>query len=141
MSHADFPGSEVDRREGWGLVGRLPGTGDGAQLMLNGHIDVVPTGDRHAWSDDPFGGEIRGERIFGRGSCDMKAGLLAAYWAVQAIRTAGVRLRGDVLLASVQGEEDGGLGTFATLQRGCAPTPVSSPNPPTWTSSRPTRAR
>jgi acetylornithine deacetylase len=118
MAHADFPGSEVERREAWGLVGRLPGTGGGSRLMLNGHIDVVPTGDRNAWADDPFGGGIRGERIFGRGSCDMKAGLVAAYWAVQAIRTAGVGLRGDLLLASVQGEEDGGLGTFATLQRG-----------------------
>jgi acetylornithine deacetylase len=48
----------------------------------------------------------------------MKAGLVAAHWAVQAIRTAGVGLRGDLILASVQGEEDGGLGTFATLQRG-----------------------
>jgi acetylornithine deacetylase len=48
----------------------------------------------------------------------MKAGLLAAHWAVQAIRTARVGLRGDLILASVQGEEDGGLGTFAMLERG-----------------------
>jgi acetylornithine deacetylase len=117
-AHPDFPGMEVERTAAWGLVGRLAGTGDGATLMLNGHIDVVPTGDPDAWSTDPFGGEIRDGRLLGRGSCDMKAGLTAAYWAVQAIRRSGVRLRGDVLLASVQGEEDGGLGTFATLQRG-----------------------
>jgi len=48
----------------------------------------------------------------------MKAGLIAAHWAVQAIRASGVTLRGDLLVSSVQGEEDGGLGTFATLQRG-----------------------
>ncbi len=48
----------------------------------------------------------------------MKAGLLASYWAVQAVRRSGIRLGGDVLIASVQGEEDGGLGTFATLRRG-----------------------
>ena len=48
----------------------------------------------------------------------MKGGLLAAHWAVQAIRASGVRLRGDVLLASVQGEEDGGLGTYSLLRRG-----------------------
>jgi len=48
----------------------------------------------------------------------MKAGLIAAHWAVQAIRSAGIRLGGDLLLASVQGEEDGGLGTYALLQRG-----------------------
>ncbi len=116
----DFPGMEVAHDEAWGLVGRLPGTGsgDGATLMLNGHIDVVPPGDRGAWSDDPFSGTIRDGRLLGRGACDMKAGLVAMHWATQAIRAAGVRLRGDLLLASVQGEEDGGLGTYSLLQRG-----------------------
>lgn len=117
-SQDDFPGMEVERDEAWGLVGRLPGTGDGTSLMLNGHIDVVPIGDPGAWTAAPFEGEVRSEDVYGRGSCDMKAGLLAAHWAVQAIRRAGVRLRGDVLVASVQGEEDGGLGTYALLDRG-----------------------
>ncbi len=116
--HPDFPGMEVARREAWGLVGRLPGAGDGACLMLNGHIDVVPTGDLGAWQEEPFSGDVRGGRLFGRGACDMKAGLIAAHIAIQAIRRSGTRLRGDVLIASVQGEEDGGFGTFATLQRG-----------------------
>ena len=113
-----FPGMEVERSEAWGLVGRLPGTGEGPALMLNGHIDVVPIGDPGAWPIDPFGGTVADGRMYGRGACDMKAGLVAAYWAVQAVRRSGVRLRGDLLLASVQGEEDGGLGTFATLDRG-----------------------
>ena len=119
-AHADFPGMEVDRDEAWGLVGRLAGSGNGngATLMLNGHVDVVPTGDGEAWIDGPFDGAVRGTEMFGRGTCDMKAGLIAALWAVRAIRTSGVRLRGDLLIAPVQGEEDGGLGTFATLQRG-----------------------
>ena len=114
----EFPGMEVERSEAWGLVGRRPGTGDGASLMLNGHIDVVPIGDPGAWSTAPFEAEVRGGDLHGRGSCDMKAGLVAALWATEAIRTAGVSLRGDLLMASVQGEEDGGLGTFATLRRG-----------------------
>lgn len=114
----DFPGVEVERREAWGLVGRLPGTGDGPSLMLNGHVDVVPIGDPHAWAFAPFGGEVSQNNLYGRGSCDMKAGLIAAHWAIQAIRSANVRLGGDVLFASVQGEEDGGLGTFALLERG-----------------------
>ena len=117
-AHADFPGMEVARAEAWGLVGRLPGTGDGAALMLNGHVDVVPIGDPEAWTAAPFAGDVRDGAVYGRGACDMKAGLLAAQWAVQAIRRAQVRLRGDVVLASVQGEEDGGLGTFALLDRG-----------------------
>lgn len=114
----EFPGMEVERAEAWGLVGVLRGTGDGASLMLNGHVDVVPIGDPDAWSDQPFDAVVRGDRLHGRGACDMKAGVIAAHWAVQAIRSAGVRLRGDVVLASVIGEEDGGLGTFATLRRG-----------------------
>ena len=118
QGQSDFPGMEVHRDEAWGLLGRLAGTGDGASLMLNGHIDVVPQGDRDAWTDDPFSGTIRDGNVMGRGTCDMKAGLIACHWAVQAIRRAGVRLRGDVLVASVQGEEDGGLGTYSLLRRG-----------------------
>lgn len=121
LAHPDFPGVEVDRREAWGLVGRLPGRGDGdgPSLMLQGHIDVVPAGPDHAWRDgSPYSGEVVSGELHGRGTCDMKGGLVAAVWAVRALRRAGVPLRGDVLLASVQGEEDGGLGSFAMLERG-----------------------
>ena len=124
-----FPGVEVDRTEAWGLVGRLPGTGHGPSLMLNGHVDVVPIGDPDAWTFAPFDGDVRDNNLCGRGSCDMKAGLIAAHWAVQAIRTAQVRLRGDLLVASVQGEEDGGLGTFALLQRGWSADACLIPEP------------
>jgi acetylornithine deacetylase len=116
--HPDFPGMEVERREAWGLVGRLAGAGDGPTLMLNGHIDVVPTGDLEAWDVSPFAATQRAGRLFGRGACDMKAGLVAALAAADALRAAGVRLRGDLVVTPVQGEEDGGLGTFALLQRG-----------------------
>jgi len=93
------------------------GGSTGDPVLVHGHLDVVPA-DADDWQLHPFSGEIRDGRLMGRGSCDMKAGLVAAYWAVQAIRRSGVGLRGDLLLASVQGEEDGGLGTFATLERG-----------------------
>jgi acetylornithine deacetylase len=117
-AHPDFPGMEVERTEAWGLAACWPGVAEGPTLMLNGHIDVVPTGDPDAWVDPPFAGVTRSGHVFGRGACDMKAGLVAAWYAVEALRHAGVHLRGDVVLASVQGEEDGGLGTFALLQRG-----------------------
>ena len=130
-AHPDFPGMEVERTEAWGLVGRLPGAGDGATLMLNGHIDVVPTGDPDAWIEHPFSGDVRDGRLYGRGACDMKAGLIAAHWAVQAIRGSGVQLRGDLLVASVQGEEDGGLGTFGMLQRGWTADACVIPEPTT----------
>ena len=119
MAEPDFPGVEVQRREAWGLVGRLPGRGDGPTLMLDGHVDVVPTGDPDAWSrPDPFSGAVVAGELHGRGACDMKAGIVASMTAVEAVRRAGAPLRGDVLLACVPGEEDGGLGTYATLRRG-----------------------
>lgn len=115
----DFPGLEAPRSEAWGLVGRLPGRGDGATLMFNGHVDVVPAGQRSSWPDSgAFSADVRDGSLFGRGSCDMKGGLVAALWATQALRRSGAPLRGDLLMACVQGEEDGGLGTFATLRRG-----------------------
>jgi acetylornithine deacetylase len=112
-----FPGMEAPRDEGWGLVGSW-GADDGPTLVLNGHIDVVPPGDGALWTTDPWSAEVRGGRVLGRGACDMKAGLAAQVAAVEALAAAGVRLRGRVQLQSVVGEEDGGLGTFATLQRG-----------------------
>ncbi len=112
-----FPGMEAPRDEAWGLAGSFGGT-DGPTLVLNGHVDVVPTGDLAAWTVAPFGGAVRGDRVYGRGTCDMKGGLACQLIAVAVLREAGVRLRGRVLLESVVGEEDGGLGTFATLRRG-----------------------
>ncbi|MCZ6695505.1 MAG: ArgE/DapE family deacylase [Acidobacteria bacterium] len=87
-------------------------------LILNGHIDVVPAGERKRWSVDPFRAEVRDGAIFGRGSCDMKGGLAASTIAVRACRSLGVVPRRGVLLQSVTGEETGGLGTLSTILRG-----------------------
>jgi acetylornithine deacetylase len=119
LAEPAFPGVEVERHEAWGLVGRLPGTCGGDSLLLNAHVDVVPIGNPAAWSrPDAFSGQVVGDTLFGRGACDMKAGLVAALAAVLAVRRLGVPLRGDLLLACVPGEEDGGLGTYAMLRRG-----------------------
>ncbi len=55
-------------------VGVVPGAGSGRSLIINGHIDVVDSGDRSRWASDPFGGELRDGRIYGRGAVDMKGG-------------------------------------------------------------------
>ncbi|MPZ86697.1 MAG: ArgE/DapE family deacylase [Nitriliruptorales bacterium] len=116
--HPDFPGWEVPRGDAWGLVGDWGGR-EGPTLILNGHVDVVPEGDPAQWTHgDPFSGRVDGGVIYGRGTCDMKGGLLCNLFAVKAIADAGIALRGRVALQSVVGEEDGGLGTFATLLRG-----------------------
>jgi acetylornithine deacetylase len=118
LAHPDFPGSEVTRESALGLVGAW-GDEQGPTLVLNGHIDIVPPGDLAQWSGgDPYSGAVHHGGVYGRGACDMKGGLVANLAAIAAIRRAGIRLRGRVLLESVVGEEDGGLGTFATLQRG-----------------------
>ncbi|MGW4019917.1 ArgE/DapE family deacylase [Streptomyces sp. NPDC005009] len=114
----DFPGTEAPREEAWGLVGTTPDGGDGPTLILNGHVDVVPPGDLAAWDGDPFVPRVTGDLVHGRGACDMKAGLAAHLAALAAIRSAGIRLRGRVAAHFVVGEEDGGLGAYATLRRG-----------------------
>ncbi len=117
-SSQDFPGLEAPRSEAWGLVGSWGGD-EGPALVLNGHIDVVPPGDLSQWQDGkPYSGRVADGRVYGRGTCDMKGGLICNLFAVKAIQAAGIQLKGKVLLESVVSEEDGGLGTFATLLRG-----------------------
>jgi acetylornithine deacetylase len=119
LAEPGFPGVEVDREQALGVVARLPGTGDGPSLMLNAHVDVVPPGAPGPWGgEDPFSGTVVGDRLLGRGACDMKGGLVAAAWAVRAVSAVHGPLAGDLLLATVVGEEDGGLGTWAMLARG-----------------------
>jgi acetylornithine deacetylase len=119
LAAADFPGMEVNRTEACGTVGRLPGSGDGASLMLNAHVDVVPPGDLDRWGDQvPFSGTVSADTVYGRGACDMKAGLVASLWTLRACAALRVPLRGDLILGTVVGEEDGGLGTYAMLRRG-----------------------
>lgn len=113
-----FPGMEAARSEGGGLVGATAATRDGPTVILNGHVDVVPPGQLAHWATGPFSPHTAGGVVYGRGSCDMKGGLVCQLAALRVLRQAGVRLRGQVLMQTVVGEEDGGLGTFATLRRG-----------------------
>lgn len=100
------------------VVGTLRGAGGGKSLILNAHIDVVEAGEAERWTHPPFAAEIHDGKLYGRGSCDMKAGLAANLFAVQAVRDAGIALGGDVFVESVISEEDGGAGTLATILRG-----------------------
>lgn len=99
------------------LVLRLRGTGGGNSLLFNAHADVVSAGDPAAWQHDPWGGESVGDRLFGRGACDVKGPLVSALWAMTMLREH--RPRGDVLLELIPGEEDCvGLGTLTSVARG-----------------------
>ncbi len=102
------------------VIGCWRGTGSapGHSLILNGHVDVVPPGDMALWSDSPWSGLVREGRLYGRGACDMKAGLCAAIFAVDVLQRTGFKPAADVLIESVTGEESGGVGTLATLLKG-----------------------
>ncbi len=95
------------------VIGLRSGTQPRPLVHLNGHFDVVPAGD--GWTVDPFGGVVRGGRIYGRGACDMKAGIAAAVYAAEAIRRAGVRLNGCVEISGTVDEESGGFAGVAFL--------------------------
>ncbi|MDX6593244.1 MAG: acetylornithine deacetylase [Gaiellales bacterium] len=110
---------EVAGREN--AVGVLRGTGGGRSLIFNGHVDVVPAGAAESWRfGDPWSGRVADGRIYGRGACDMKGGLLAQAFAARALVETGVRLRGDLILEAVVGEEmmEHELGTSACIARG-----------------------
>lgn len=95
------------------VVGRGEGGADRPRLHLNGHFDVVPPGD--GWTVDPFAGVVRDDRIYGRGASDMKSGIAAALFAVEAIRRAGVPLAGAIDISATVDEESGGFAGVAHL--------------------------
>ena len=101
------------------VFGRMRGAGGGRSLLLFCHADTVPPGPRTAWTRDPFGGEVEDNRLYGRGSGDAKSGLAVMIACAQALKDAGVRLRGDLtLLSTVEEEEGGGGGMLACVLRG-----------------------
>lgn len=117
-THRDHPGTEAPRTEGHGVVGVLGPQGVPA-LVLQGHVDVVPTGHLENWHDrDPWSGAIRDNAVHGRGACDMKAGVAANLAVARALVRSGMKLERAFAVHAVISEEDGGLGAFATMLRG-----------------------
>lgn len=101
------------------IIGLLQGDPTSPSLILNGHVDVVSPEPTQSWTHDPWGAEIVGDRMYGRGTGDMKAGLLANLFALKGILKAGLRPKGTVMLQSVIDEEaGGGGGTLACLMEG-----------------------
>ena len=90
----------------------------GHSLILNGHLDVVPTGPVEKWNYPPFEPRIEDGWMYGRGSGDMKAGLVSCLFALEALRRIGKKTAADVYLQSVIEEEATGNGTLSCLQRG-----------------------
>jgi len=115
----DWPGEEMPRTGLPIVVGRL-GRAGGRRLLLVGHSDVVPLGDSANWSVDPWAAELRDGLVYGRGTCDMKGGVAAILGAVRAVAASGAAdaLSGEVVVAFVPSEEDGGQGMLAAIRAG-----------------------
>ncbi len=111
-----YPGREYSHRPN--VDARRKGRGGGRSLVLSGHIDTVPRGTQ-PWNRDPFGGAVEGNRLFGRGSNDMKGGVATNLFMAEALRELGLELQGDLIIEAVADEEFGGVnGTLAGRLKG-----------------------
>lgn len=102
-------------------VGILRGAGNGRSLIYNGHSDVVPPGPAEEWHHGgPWSGRVARQKVWGRGACDMKAGIVAQAFAAIALAEEQIALAGDLILETVVGEEmmEHELGTTACIKRG-----------------------
>ena len=106
-----FKTCNVDGHVGWCEYGE----GDEMVAVL-GHLDVVPAGD--GWSFDPWGGEIKDDKIFGRGTMDDKGPSIAALFALEALRDSGLSLKRRVRLIFGCNEETGATDVHYYLEHG-----------------------
>ncbi len=128
--HQAYSPATIDYANTFNVSGRkLPRASTGRSLILNAHVDVVPTANPAHWSNPPFEAVRQGDWLFGRGAGDMKAGLAANLFAVDAIEAAGFELQAPLEFQSVIDEEVTGNGTAAAIQRGAAADAVLIPEP------------
>jgi acetylornithine deacetylase len=105
------------------VVGTIRGVTGGRSLIFNGHVDVVPVYEAQLprWSRNPWKAEVSDGKVWGRGASDMLGGIASMIFAAKAVKDIGVKLKGDLYVESVSGEESnegGKIGTVATVQRG-----------------------
>jgi len=109
---AVLPGMQVKRvvakEKAVNLVARLSFGRPGRRLLMNGHLDTFPAGDSAGWQCERFGGAIEEGRLYGRGACDMKAGLAAAMMTAKLLAAEPEGLAGELVLTFVSDEETGG---------------------------------
>jgi succinyl-diaminopimelate desuccinylase len=113
MIRAHGAPADSDRYPRWNMVARIEGAAPGDCVHFNGHHDVVETG--HGWTTDPFGGEVRDGRVYGRGTCDMKGGIASAIIAAEAFIDTHPDFAGAIEISATADEESGGYGGVAYL--------------------------
>lgn len=102
----------------YNVYATFKGNKGGKSILFNSHIDVMPADEVDEWTTPPFQPDIRDGKMYGRGTADMKAGLMASAMAVKLIQDAGMELPGDVIITSVCDEEGGGNGSMQAVMRG-----------------------
>ena len=118
-NHRGFSPVKVDYTNAINVVGtHRPRKETGKSLILNGHVDVVPVGPLDMWTRPPFEPAIEGDWLYGRGGADMKAGLAANIYALDALRAIGYQPAARVHVQSVTEEECTGNGALSCLVRG-----------------------
>nr|WP_297933597.1 M20 family metallopeptidase [uncultured Blautia sp.] len=108
LEDAGIDWEEVGCNEDFPCIVAHMGKEDGFSVILNGHVDVVPAGDREQWDFDPFSGAITEKEILGRGTSDMKAGVAGFLFAMKVLKESGAQLNGNIRLHIVSDEESGG---------------------------------
>jgi succinyl-diaminopimelate desuccinylase len=104
---------DSDKHPRWNIVARREGASPGECVHFNSHIDVVEVG--RGWTTDPFGGEVKDGRVYGRGACDMKGGLAASIIAAEAFIAVCPEFKGAIEISGTADEESGGFGGVAYL--------------------------
>ena len=104
---------DSDKHPRWNILARREGKAPGQCMHFNSHIDVVEVG--HGWTTEPFGGEVKEGRIYGRGACDMKGGLAASIIAAEAFIAVCPDYAGAIEISGTADEESGGFGGVAYL--------------------------
>lgn len=104
---------DSDKYPRWNVIARHEGALPGPCVHFNAHTDIVALGE--GWTKDPFGGDVEADRIYGRGSCDMKGGLAAAIIAAEAFISTVPNYAGSIEISGTADEETGGFGGVAWL--------------------------
>ncbi|MEM7189467.1 MAG: M20/M25/M40 family metallo-hydrolase, partial [Pseudomonadota bacterium] len=117
--HPGFSPIAVSYENTLNVVGtHTPRQATGRSLILNGHVDVVPEGPHDMWQHPPFNPVIDGDWMYGRGAGDMKAGVCANIFAIEALKHIGLQPAATLYLQAVTEEECTGNGALAALVRG-----------------------